>query len=114
MAASVATVRRIAPELAAVSSGDLDGFLADAAGELNEGFWGPLYDRAHALAAAHLASVARPDLALAAGPVASESVGSVSRSYAVPQASTSRWSASRHGVEYLRLLRAQGPGARAI
>lgn len=113
MAATVATIRRIASELAPVSPHDLDGFLDDAALELSVDFWGPLFDRVHALVAAHLASVAHPELTVPVGPITGETVGAVSRTYAAPAPMTAgRWGTSRFGVEYLRLLRTQGPGAR--
>lgn len=113
MAATVASVRRLAPELASVLDVDVEAWLADALLELSEDFWGDLYDRAQALVAAHLASVANPDLAGPAGPVASESVGAVSRSYAVAASSSgSQWATTRHGVELLRLMAQRGPGMR--
>lgn len=108
MAGTIAGVRRIAAEFATVSDGDVQAFLDDAALELSVDRWGTLYDRAHALVAAHLLAVARPDLAMPAGPIVSEAVGAVSRSYAVPAAAPSPWSTSRHGLEYLRLLRRLG------
>lgn len=116
MAATVASVRRIAPELSSVSTADTEAFLADAALELDAATWGALYDRAHALLAAHLASIAHPELAAPSGPVVSESVGSVSRSYAAPSsgAAAGRWGTTRHGVELARLLRQIGPGMRVV
>jgi hypothetical protein len=114
MAASVATVRRVAAEFASVSGDDVQGFLDDAALEMSVEFWGPLYDRAQAQFAAHLLGIARPDLALPPGPVSAESVGAVSRSYAVAPATKGRWGATRHGVEYSRLMRTRGPAMQVV
>lgn len=115
MAASAADVRRIAPELAALSDADVQAFLDAAALEVSASFWGPLYVRAVALVAAHLAGVANPALAREVGEgVASESVGSVSRSYAVTTRHGGRWSGTRHGEEYARLIRTRGPAARVV
>lgn len=114
MAATLADVRRIAPEFAAVSDDDVTAFLADAALELNASTWGTLYDRAHALVTAHLVAQANPSLASASGPVASESVGGVSRSYAVAAPSAGRWGGSRFGVELYRLMRQTGPALRVV
>lgn len=110
-AASVADVRRIAPELASVSDIDVEAFLADAALELSECVWGKLYPRAQATLAAHLTTCANPGLAEPAGAIASESVGGVSRSYAVAAPVASEWATTRHGVELQRLMRLLGPFA---
>lgn len=117
MAATVADVRRIAPELADVSGADIEAFLSDAALELNAAVWGKLYDRAHALVAAHLTAQANAStVGTAAGPVASESVGPVSSSYSsmTGSASAGLWGTTRFGVEYQRLLRLLGPAVRVI
>lgn len=116
MPASIASVRRIAPEFAVVSDADVQAFLDDAATELSASAWGTLYDRAHALVAAHQMAVAHPQVARAAGPVASQTVGSVSQSFAVssPGAMSGEWGATRFGVEYLRLRRMLGTGMRVL
>lgn len=115
MAATVASVRLIAPELAALPAADLESHLARAARQLDSTEWGELYDDAQALLAAHLACVANPQLAAPAGPIASESVGSVSRSYAVAAPSAAGpYGATRHGVEFKRLMRQLGVGARVL
>lgn len=113
---TLANVRRIAPELSTVSDGGIEAFVEDARLELNPERWGRLYDRALALLTAHLASLANIELAAAAGPVTSESVGSVSRGYAgMTGASTAGlWGTTRFGVELERLLRLLGPAVRVI
>lgn len=108
MAATVADVLRIAPELASVDEEDLEAFLDDAALELSESAWGTLYNRAHALMAAHLVTCAHPDLAVGSGAIAGETAGPVSRSYAVAAPVASDLSTTRHGLEYKRLLRKLG------
>lgn len=114
MAATVADVRRIAPEFATVADVDVEAFLEDAALELHASAWGALYDRAQALVAAHLVALANPSLAASVGPVASESVGGVSRSYAVTAVAAGRWGTTRFGLEYLRLMRLTGPALRVV
>jgi len=114
MAATVADVRRIAPEFATVADEAVAAFLVDAALELDAAGWGGLYDRAHALVAAHLVAQANPSVAGAVGPVASESVGGVSRSYAVAAIAAGRWGTSRFGLEFYRLMRLTGPALRVV
>jgi hypothetical protein len=116
VAATVASVRRIAPELASVSTSDVEGFLTDAALELDAAFWGDIYDRAHALVAAHLAAVAHPELAAPVGPIVSEAVGSVSRAYAAPAGAPSAgaWGTTRFGLELTRLRRQLGPAVQVV
>lgn len=112
MAATVAQVRAIAPEFATVSDSDVQAFLDDAALQLNASIWGAKRDLAHKYLAAHLLGTARPDLAMAAGPVQSESVGQVSRSYAVQTSAQpgSQFDATRHGREYRRMVLQLGAG----
>ena len=108
--ATLATFRRIAPELAIVTDDDAQGFLDDAAAQLSKSTWGSLYDQAHARLAAHLTSLSRPDLAGAAGPVTSESVGDLSRSYAAPASTQvpAAYAGSRHGIAFFQLQRRLG------
>lgn len=114
MAATVADVRRIAPEFATVADEAVAAFLDDAALELSATAWGALYDRAQALVAAHLVALANPSMAGSIGPVASESVGGVSRSYAVTAVAAGRWGTSRFGLEFYRLMRLTGPALRVV
>lgn len=109
-------VRRIAPELSPVSDTDIEAFIEDARLEFNRERWGRLYDRAVALLAAHLASLANVEFAAGAGPITSESAGSVSRGYAgmTGAASAGLWGTTRFGVELERLLRLLGPAVRVI
>ena len=110
--AALDTLRRIAPEFATLGDTVAQGFLDDALDEINMDVWDDKVERAQALLAAHQMSVAHPELATPAGPVLGECVGGVSATYAVGKsvADEQGYELSRHGREYLRLLRQLGLG----
>lgn len=114
--ATVAQVRAIAPEFATVSDSDVQSFLDDAALQLNVSRWAAKYDLGHKYLAAHLLGMARPELASAAGPVQSESVGQVSVTYAVQTSAQapSQYDATRQGREFRRLLLQLGAGLQVL
>lgn len=87
----------------------VEAFLSDAMLEVSEGKWGNLYEKALFALTAHLLTVAqsssdtdgKPNL-----PVASESAGQLSVSYAVSANQTlsdSLYATTSYGQEYLRL-----------
>jgi hypothetical protein len=92
----------IAPELSAVGVATQDAILADVALQLSAERWGNRLDIASKYLAAHLATVTQRSGV--AGPVTSESVGSVSRSYSVA-AQSGAFDATAYGREYKRLQR---------
>lgn len=91
----------VAPELSSISDLQWDFFIAYAYAQMSPNAWGDLLDFGARYLAAHLATVTsrRGN----AGGVASESVGSVSRSFAAP--SGSDLNSTSYGSEYQRLAR---------
>jgi hypothetical protein len=102
-------VRRIAYEFASLTDEEIAPFIADAETELGFDAWGVLYERGLMYLAAHLLAAARPDLysTSPSGPLQSETVGQVSRTYAVTASSTN-YSTTRFGSEFERLRRSLG------
>jgi len=91
-----------ATELSSVASGTQTAVLAQVAFQVDEDIWGDLYDAGCAWLAAHIATVGRRRGA--GGSVQSESVGSVSRSYAVSQAAAAAtYGSTSYGAEFQRL-----------
>jgi hypothetical protein len=86
-----------ATELSSVASATQSAILTQVAFQLDEDTWGDLYEAGCAWLAAHIATVSRRKGT--GGAVQSESVGSVSRTYAVSTASYS----TSYGAEYERL-----------
>lgn len=100
----------IAPELASVVTATQNKILAFVDLQFNTTLWGDKLDMGKTYLAAHLGTLSRR--AGAGGPVVSESVGQVSRSYAASIASgAAMLESTSYGLEYKRLLR-QLPGAR--
>lgn len=82
--------------------------LADAAAQVDPGTWGARATLGQIHLAAHLLALGHPELR-DSGLVSSESVGDVSRSYAVaPLPSGFSFDATPYGREYLRLSRQLG------
>lgn len=104
-----------APEFAAVDPAILDRFIAYAEPGVNPAVFGDETKRAGSLYTAHLLTLAQPAgtaAGAASGVVQSETIGSVSVTYAVPQSGTSSaLSLTKYGAEFSRLarLRACGP-----
>lgn len=108
MAATRETVLVRWPTLSEVTDqAQWDAALADAALQVAPSVWGEFADLAQAHLAAHLLFISHPEFGASGqvGPVASETVGSVSRSYAVTAAVASRIDYGRTlpGQAYLRL-----------
>ena len=111
-------------EFASTSDARCQVYLDDAAGEMNEGRWGDLYDRGQAALAAHLLSVADQNAASGGsgaalgGQVASRTVGSVSVSFSngvVSGGSAENFFLSTsYGAEYWRLSLKVGMGIEAV
>lgn len=114
-----ADVIAVAPEFVSLDPVIVDRYIAIAEQEINPRVFGARTARAGALLTAHLLTVTPPagvtPAAAPVGPIASESVGGVSVSYAVPALSGAGLAAglalSRYGVEYSRMVRqcAAGP-----
>ena len=104
MAPTLAYLRTIVPEVAGLSDDVLGIFVVDAALEVDRETWGARADRATALLAGHMATMAHPEMAATVGAVTSEHAGGVSTSYGAPGLSASdALGATRPGQEYLRM-----------
>jgi hypothetical protein len=97
-----------APEFASLDPSVIQLAIDDATLQVNRTVFGAKADLATVYLAAHNLSVSYPQYITQVAPVSQESVGEVSRSYAVtPQASSfSAYGATKWGREYLRLVRA--------
>ena len=106
MAVVVADVTNRAKEFASLTSAEIERASDDAELQINATAWGTKANLATIYLAAHFLSAWNPDLAIAAGAVSSETVGEVSRTYAVGSApAAGDYGSSRWGVEYKRLMR---------
>lgn len=116
MAAAPADVRAIAPEFAGLADPTIQSFLDDALLEINATVWSTKADRGQKLLAAHMLSVAYPDLAQPAAPSKLDRVGQVEAEYAIenPGANAGELAASRHGLEFARLRRGLACGAMTL
>lgn len=116
---TAAEVKAIAPEFAAVDDATVDLYVGRAELELNPMFFGQRLGHAGALLTAHLLTVTPPAGATpkpgTLAPIASQTVGGVSVTYAVAAVSASEirgsLGASRYGAEYARTVRNLGAGA---
>lgn len=91
----------IAPELTSLPVGSQNAILAQVALQMNADVWGGKLDMGSAWLAAHVATVGKRNGA--GGAVQSETVGSVSRSYAI-MPTLAALSSTAYGLEYERLL----------
>lgn len=103
MAVTATDVTNRAKEFADLEDAEVERAITDAALQINRNVWGTKADLATIYLAAHLLSLANPSLVTVAGPVQSEKVGDVSRTYAVATVSAQGLAMSRWGQEYLRL-----------
>lgn len=106
MAITWADVEAVAPELATVALATQTAILAQVNSELSTSVWGTKIEIGRAWLAAHLGTLA--GIEEGGGVVQSETVGAVSRTYAV---SSGDYSSTAYGNEFQRLLM-QLPAAR--
>jgi hypothetical protein len=104
MAIAWADVVLIAPELSAVVAGAQTAILADVVLQLDEDTCGTRYDLISKYLAAHLGTITLRGASGAAGPVTSEKVGPLARSYAAPYSDSTDLESTPYGQEYLRLI----------
>jgi hypothetical protein len=97
-----ADVIAVAPELAVVPTTSQDEILAIADRQVNADSWGVLHDDGMRYLCAHLGTMA---LRRGSGPVASETVGPLSRSYVNMVTLSGLYGATPYGVEYRRLIK---------
>lgn len=104
---------RVAPELSTLSVETQNDILADVDNEVDAAMWNEFADKGKKYLAAHLGTLATRGSAAVSGPVTSESIGPMSRSYSTEAASEAGLlSSTRYGVEYVRIRRiAVGPAA---
>lgn len=93
-------VVNIAPELGGtvVAPGTQTAILAIVQRQVDDDAWGEFADDGRAYLAAHLASIRGDE-----GLVTSESLGAMSRSYAIPPGILGSLALSTYGAEYARL-----------
>lgn len=98
-----------APALSDVETETQDALIEDAYAQLSETNWGDNLDLAAIWLCAHLGSISllSSTAASATGPVLSETVGSVSRTYSAGSSSSSstELDSTAYGREFLRLQR---------
>jgi hypothetical protein len=100
MAITSADVLLVAPELSTLNGSQWTALLAQVYLQLDEDAWGDWLDLGATYLAAHLATMSKR--AGTGGAVVSESVGSVSRSYAVAP-TTAAMTSTGYGQEFCRL-----------
>lgn len=118
MSVAQSDVAVIAPEFAfpAISASDFAAVLGDVLLEINVTFWGSqqMADRVTKYLVAHTLAMAHPELS-GPGPVSSETVGEVSRSYAVgAPREPDTYDMTRYGKEYKRLRRMMGANVQVL
>lgn len=93
------------PEFASESDDRVQMFLDDATIFVNERVWGTRCDLGVAYLAAHLLAINNRGSGGASGPVTSEKVGDLQRSYAAPTASNldPTYASTTYGMEYVRI-----------
>lgn len=114
MAISRAAIVARVPALDAVDDpAAWEAAIADAQLQVSSSVWGDLYELGVIYLAAHLLLVANPEVA-GPGPVQSETVGSISRTYAVTAPTREQLGSTLAGREHIRLRRQLGLGAALV
>lgn len=109
MSATPQLVKDIAPELTPQGDPRIQQFIGFAELQVDESRWGTMADLGTAYLAAHLLTVSAAGSGTGgpAGPVTSETVGRVSRSYASPSSAPSsvmgNLGSTSYGREYARM-----------
>lgn len=109
MATTAAQLKARFTEFASVSDDLVSEWLGVAIRQMNPDRWGGKLNDGQMLLAAHLMKAGRIGSAslpsAARGPVVSEAVGNVSRSYAVDASSSHSYASTFYGQQYLELKR---------
>jgi hypothetical protein len=92
----------VAPALATVSVPGQNFYLTESLRQIDPDVWGEFATVGQIYLAAHMATLGQ---GAGAGPITSETLGAMSRSYAVPLWLRSSLALTRYGAEYDRLLR---------
>lgn len=102
MAVAWSDVVLIAPNLSTISTAAQTFYLAESLRQIDADVWGEFATVGQIYLAAHMATLGQGS---GSGPVTSETLGAMSRSYAVPMWLQSSLALTRFGAEYERLLR---------
>lgn len=94
-----------APELSTLGVATQTAILAIVERQIDADAWGEFADDGRRFLAAHLGTIGAARYGGAAGPVTSETLGAMSRSYGSLVADSGLLSTTRYGTEYLRLMR---------
>ncbi len=94
----------IAPALSAVTTAAQTFYLTESLRQIDPDVWGEYATVGQIYLAAHMATISNGGGA-AAGPITSETLGAMSRSYAIPSWLTSSLALTKYGAEYKRLLK---------
>jgi Protein of unknown function (DUF4054) len=105
MAITKTDVLNVAPELTAISDPQWAALIGYAYAQMDPDIWATWLDMGAAYLVAHLATLTRRH---GTGPVQSESVGQVSRSYQAFPLTAGALESTAYGNEYLRLLNMLG------
>lgn len=103
-------VLAVAPELSVTAAATQTVVLAQVEIEIDAEVWGDYADMGRRLLAAHYGTIFTPGLSgggATAGPVTSETLGPMSRSYATATSSNvpAELGRTKYGIEYYRLMR---------
>ncbi len=100
-ATTPANVLIIAPELSSVAAGTWTLILADVAAEVSSSVYGANQERAQRYLAAHYLTLINSSSKQSSGPVVSETVGQVSKTYAQSSMSKNDYSSTVYGQTFL-------------
>jgi hypothetical protein len=93
-----------APEFSDLASDEVAAAISDAALQVSSLVWGSKTDLGILLLAMHNLAISHPELGQT-GPVTSERVGDLSRSYATPSLGSHELAETRYGRRFLALKR---------
>lgn len=103
MAVNASDFKKMFPEFAEVPNARLQMFFDFAAENVNRNIFAEKSDRAEALLAAHFLTLA--DRGGAAGPITSEKVGDLSRSYGTIKSEQEELAATAYGSMFITMLK---------
>jgi hypothetical protein len=113
MTLTVAEFKELFPQFASISDVAIQFHLDCIADQVSEALFGECYKRAAYLLLAHVVTevIVR---AGASGPVTSERVGNLAKTYGTNANSSSSLSTTSYGVEYLRLVKLYASGGTTV
>lgn len=105
MSVTPADIKELFPEFAATADARIQLFIDQSTLSVNTAVWGNKADFAIQYLTAHLLTVVNRGGGGAAGPITSEKVGDLQRSYASGGAVAHELGSTGYGMEFLRLRR---------